>query len=283
VGAVRRARNPGHHHKSMLVLKGDQFCGKTPFVKILAGDRYHSLGNGDIADRDTILECQGKWLVEAEELSALGKADANALKTAIGRTHDVITKKYQPDGVRYPRSFVLVGTTNKDEFLTDDTGNGRYWVVEIPRGKKIDLERLERVRDLLWAEADFLARTEPANSNELDAADKSELDEQNKAFLNVHPWETDIRKFLRGKEEVHTAAEVLMHILKGDATKATKKGKDDVADVMRALKCVQAWRQDETDARKRIRYWKVPADISGVQNKQSAAVVDLAGRRRARP
>lgn len=256
VAAARRGRNPGHFHKSMLVLKGEQECGKTPAVKILAGPFYQTTGNGNIADRDTILECQGKWLVEVEELSALNKADADALKTAISRTHDVITKKYEPDGRTYPRSFVLIGTTNKDEFLTDATGNARYQVIDIPPGRKVDLERLEQVRDLVWAEADYLATT--GFSNELDIAEKKTLAEKNESYLNTHPWLDDVARYLQGKTEVTSASEVLLHILKQDSTKADTRAKNAVADLMRTLGCrpVVKWRNGKT-----VKVWSVPENI----------------------
>ncbi len=255
VAAVRMARAPGHFHKGMLVLKGEQGCGKTPAVKILAGDFYHTTGNGNLADRDTILECQGKSLVEVEELSAMGKADENALKTAISRTSDVITKKYEPDWRTYPRSFVLIGTTNKDEFLTDSTGNARYHVIEVGQ---INLARLEELRDVIWAEADFLARTTATTSNELEETERVTLDQNNKAYLNTHPWMGEVAKYLGGKKEVASAAEVLLHLVKSDLTKATKVAKNEVADLMRTLGCVNTriWRDNKT-----LRVWVVPNDL----------------------
>lgn len=267
VAAVRRARNPGHFHKSMLVLKGEQQCGKTPAVKILAGPWYYSTGNGNLADRDTILECQGKWLVEVEELSALGKADADALKTAISRTHDVITKKYEPDGKTYPRSFVLVGTTNKDEFLTDATGNARYWVIECGQ---IDLDRLEQVRDRVWAEADMLASTTSSDSNELDVEERAGLEERNKSYLNTHPWLDDVAAYVRGKKEVTSASEILLHILKGDMTKADKRAKNEVADLLRTLGCtkVRVWRDGKT-----VKLWTVPETLSTAAPARANATV----------
>ncbi len=264
VAAARRARNPGTFHKAMLVLKGDQQCGKTPAVKILAGDWYYTTGNGNLADRDTILECQGKSLVEVEELSALNKADADALKTAISRTHDVITKKYEADGRTYPRSFVLIGTTNKDEFLTDATGNARYWVVECGQ---IDLARLDELRDVIWAEADFLAKA--GYSNELDVSERKELDERNKSFLNTHPWLDEVARYLGGKPEVGSATEVLLHIMKGDTAKVGTREKNAVADLMRTLGCknVRVWRDGKT-----VRLWTVP---EGLPKKPPAKVVAL--------
>lgn len=259
VAAARRARRPGTFHKAMLVLKGDQGCGKTPSVKILAGPFYQTTGNGNLADRDTILECQGKLLVEVEELSAMSKADDNALKTAVSRTHDPITKKYEPDGRMYPRSFVLIGTTNKDEFLTDATGSDRYWVIDIPKGTKIDLERLEQLRDQIWAEADFLATS--GFSNELDSEEKKTLYEQNETYLNTHPWLDDVARYLQGKKEVASATEVLLHILKQDSTKADKRAKNEVADILRTLGCTKAkaWRNGKT-----VKFWTVPESLPTV-------------------
>lgn len=253
VAAARRAREPGAFHKAMLVLKGEQQCGKTPCVKILAGGWYQTTGNGNLADRDTILECQGKWLVEVEELSALNKADADALKTAISRTHDPITKKYEPDARSFPRSFTLIGTTNKDEFLTDATGNARYWVVEVGQ---IDLAKLEQLRDVIWAEADFLARS--GMSNELEVADRGSLEERNTGYLNTHPWLNDVAAYLHGKTEVSSASEVLEFILKGDLSKATQREKNAVADLMRTLGCVSLRTKRNG---KTVRFWRVPEGV----------------------
>jgi predicted P-loop ATPase len=43
-----------------------------------------------------------------------------------------------------------VGTTNREEFLKDDTGNRRFWPVEVG---EVDVVGLQGVRDLLFAEA----------------------------------------------------------------------------------------------------------------------------------
>ncbi len=56
----------------------------------------------------------------------------------------------------HPRRNVFIGTINPsahDGYLTDQTGNRRFWVAKV--GDSIDLEGIRRDRDQIWAEAKF--------------------------------------------------------------------------------------------------------------------------------
>jgi putative DNA primase/helicase len=58
--------------------------------------------------------------------------------------------------VTVPRSCIFTGTTNADEFLSDETGNRRFWPVRVAG---VDLDRLAEWRDMVWAEAVALFRS----------------------------------------------------------------------------------------------------------------------------
>lgn len=56
-----------------------------------------------------------------------------------------------------PRQFVFYASTNEEMFLTDTTGNRRWWPVS-PR--RIDLDAIKADRDQLWAEVMLSWRAE---------------------------------------------------------------------------------------------------------------------------
>lgn len=258
VGAARRARHPGARHKGMLVLKGAQHCGKTPFLKILAGEHYHTTGNGDITADWTLYACVGKLLVEVEEMSAL-KSDNEALKTAISRAEDTPNVKFEPTPRPFPRSFVFVATTNKESFLTDPSGADRYWIVEIPHGATIDLSRLESIRDRVWAEADYLARTTLEGWDELTPDEYAALAERQFRFQKEDPFLDPIADWLDTFDGAFDTRLVWesVPVLSGEKTftgnmlprKApTPAEKARIEDCLQALGC----RREANDLRQRI-------------------------------
>jgi len=55
----------------------------------------------------------------------------------------------------YPRQCVFGGTTNRDDFLQDATGNRRFWPIEVHDASRLWAEMTPEVVDQIWAEADM--------------------------------------------------------------------------------------------------------------------------------
>jgi putative DNA primase/helicase len=151
VAAVRRVRNPGIKFDQMLVLEGPQNVGKSSAVKILAGDNYFRdapiLAKGD---REIQEQTAGCWLYEISELLGLDKKAVEHIKQFLSRTHDPARPAYGRVLEDQPRTCIFIGTTNQSDYLSDDSGNRRFWPVAVGN---INLEALKHNRDQLWAEA----------------------------------------------------------------------------------------------------------------------------------
>lgn len=183
--AVRRARLPGCKFDHMLVLQGEQDLGKSSLLKALCHDPGWFTDQLEIgADpKVTIEKTAGAWVVEMAELDGLGKRDANRVKSFITTTHDRARLAFDRYPVTRGRQFVLFGTTNEATYLTDTTGNRRFWPVSVT---KADAAGVRMIRDQLWAEA--VAR-EPDEALWLDNATlKAAAAEVAKAATDFGPW-----------------------------------------------------------------------------------------------
>lgn len=151
LAAVRRIRHPGTKFDQIVVLEGAQGTGKSTAIAILAGPESHS--DQDILTLDSkgqVEMLEGVWLYELGELEGLGRADVAKVKAFASRQTDRARMAYAYFREDRARECIFIGTTNDSHYLTDQTGNRRFWPVKTGQ---IDLEALRRDRDQLWAEA----------------------------------------------------------------------------------------------------------------------------------
>lgn len=153
VAAVRRVRSPGCKFDEMLVLESPrQGTTKTTFVKTLCP--LPDLFGDDIPlhsdDKAKMEATAGKWIIEASELAGMSRTDHNSLKSYLSKQKDQARLAYGRETKHRPRHFIIIGTTNDQQYLRDQTGNRRYWPILIVR---CDVEGLKAELDELWAEA----------------------------------------------------------------------------------------------------------------------------------
>lgn len=150
IGAVARVMSPGCKFDNVLVLGGPQGAGKSTLFAVIGGayfrDDLANMNSKDASDSVT-----GCWIMELAELSSLRKNEVEDVKRFISRTHEIYRPSFAEFEVTRPRMCAFGGTTNKDKFLIDDTGNRRFW--SVTTGAWIDITGLREVRDQLIAEA----------------------------------------------------------------------------------------------------------------------------------
>ena len=156
-GGVHRAYRPGCKFDDMIVLIGGQGAGKSTIVRWLNMEDQFYQEIKTIAGKEGIEAIRGVWIGEVSELMAMTRVkEAEAVKAYITSQKDSYRPPYQKNVQTIPRRCVFIGTTNNPQFLTDKTGNRRFYpVVCKSDGYKL-LENEEAVRGYIrqaWAEA----------------------------------------------------------------------------------------------------------------------------------
>jgi predicted P-loop ATPase len=112
----------------VLVLQGEQGCGKTRFFTVIAiTPNWFAEGVSiDIDKKDTVIQATGCWIAELGELDATLKREQSALKAYLTAARDAYRLPYARAAVRRPRRTSFCATVNPENFLNDDTGSRRY-------------------------------------------------------------------------------------------------------------------------------------------------------------
>lgn len=156
-GGISRLMNPGCKVDDVIILQGRQGGGKSTIVEMLAlSDEWYGRVN-DIRDNKGAEAVKGKWICEVSELLAFNTARGQEeLKSFFDARKDTYRKPYAVHAEDYPRRCIFIGTTNKEQFLTDKTGNRRFYPVKCHAdGNTIYTEkkRITAYIEQCWAEA----------------------------------------------------------------------------------------------------------------------------------
>ncbi|MGE8940480.1 VapE domain-containing protein [Leptospira interrogans] len=276
IAAVRRIRQPGCKFDQIVVLEGDQGVGKSTLLSTICPlqEWFSDVIELGSSGKETLELTAGKWIIEAAELSGMKKREVEHIKSFASRRVDIGCLKYDRMKSERPRQFIVVGTTNDDQYLQDDTGNRRFWPVAI---KRVDLERLRRDVHLLWSEAAY--REAQGESIVLPKELWADAAEQQEQRMVDQPWEEQLASVLgdlKGKitqedtwniigvgAERRTVfnAKNLRKAMENLGFKKTRLRIDGVRDFVYVRGDYNTDAQRE--AAPRIHVWKVSGDLQG--------------------
>lgn len=174
VDCVRVIFEPGCSVRQALILTNAGKIGKTGLFRALCPDWYnelHKLPGG--RDKDDKMELAHSWVHCLDEIdqyipnSKQGRERFHAgLKALITATKQLYRAPYAQRPSYVPRSYMIMGTTNKVEGLFPRSeGNDRFMIVDIKRDpftergmETFDFDWIYRHRDAIWGAAVRLYR-----------------------------------------------------------------------------------------------------------------------------
>ena len=203
-------------NKHCLVLANTiQNSGKSTYLRFFIPRKLMNYLSEDIGlDKDSRIKLCKNLIINLDELSILAKADINSLKAFISKTHINERLPYARKAEYLERICSFVGSTNKTDFLTDESGSVRWIIFEVI--EKINFNySMEIDIDKVWSQAYFNAFKRKGFNPELTLADISENEKRNERFTQMTLEQEMINKFYEPSdnlEEFMTATEVMIDL-----------------------------------------------------------------------
>lgn len=254
-----RVLSPGCQADMVPILFGGQGIGKSRGVAAMVPSREF-FAELDLGDRDTDKGrlMRGKLIGELGELKGLHSREIESIKSFITSEVDEWTPKYKEFAIKMKRRLVFMGTTNRREFLADETGNRRWLPLEATR---VDRDGIVRDRLQLWAEARDRWK---AGGVEFHKAERLATDHHD-SYRIRDMWEETVSTWLfevdpltneRPADREMTAADILVGALRFEP-KSVKRGDEmRLSKVLGALGMVS---RQLPPSKGRHRVWKIPS------------------------
>lgn len=231
IAAVARIHEPSCKVVHVLCLVGVQGYQKSSFFETLAGAEYFTDNlDKELTNKDNLMRVHRKWFCEIGEIDRVSNSRYEGdLKNFITIKTDLMRLPYARSPKEFKRRFLFVGTSNRSDFLTDPTGDRRYWLIQVT--KKIDIDFIKENRDRIWAAAVSLYKS--GVKWWLSDIEKAASDRNNERYRSDSPWMPLIAEFCKGREKVSNT-EILYHV-ECDASRHTSAMQRDIVNCLMRL------------------------------------------------
>jgi predicted P-loop ATPase len=215
-----------------------QNSGKSTFCRFLCPPQLSDYFTENIStDKDSLIALANNFIVNMDELATLNRAEINTLKSMISRNNVNVRLPYGRRQVNLPRRANFVGSTNKDEFLTDETGSVRWLCFELT--EKIDFDYKVKVNiDLVWKQAYELYKN---NFNYELSQDEINFNHQRNMKYESTMLEYDILQDYcmpceqKLKSNFKTAGQILVDLRNQDKLRAVNLTKPNISKGLKML------------------------------------------------
>lgn len=205
VAAIAAAHSQeGFVNQGVLVLQGAQNIGKTTWVRNLDPTGLQCVKEGAFLDpgqKDSIIMMSSYWIVELGELETIfKKSDIGRLKAFVTTQFDHVRFSFARKPTKMPRRSVYIATVNDYNFLSDDTGNRRWWTLrlsEINNNHGLDMQQVWAEVYALWqaGHITYLSKELQEKINESNE-EHEKVDPFMEMLSDNYDWETSSRRFI---------------------------------------------------------------------------------------
>ena len=166
LGGAARIYDPGCKFDYTLILQGPQGIGKSTFLRLLSlKDEWFNDSLDSLDSDKSAQSLLGSWIIELAELKSLARTagGVESVKRFLTATQDKYRVPYERRADIFLRQCIFAGTTNKNDFLQDETGNRRFLIiltgVNEPRKSLFKAETMDDI-NAAWAQAVHTWKTE---------------------------------------------------------------------------------------------------------------------------
>lgn len=211
--SVLCALKKGYINKQCFVFYNTkQNSGKTSFLRFLIPPSLEKYYTEDIGvDKDGLIALCKNFIINIDELSVMSKTDVNILKAFISKNTVNARLPYDRKSSLMYRTSSFCGSTNRSDFLTDETGSVRWIIFEV---LEIDFGYSKKINiNQVWAQAYHNAFERKNYNPELTAEDLIENEKRNEKFKQVSlEQEILISHFEKSenKNDFLTATEIML-------------------------------------------------------------------------
>ena len=134
IGLIACCLDPKVENQIVFLLKGGQGVGKTRYHRSIIPDcllEYVYEGNINPNNKEHERYMAEKLLIIMDEFDVKTDRQSEALKSLITRSAITGRKPFAINSVKLPRVASFCGTTNREFFLKDPTGNRRFGVINV--------------------------------------------------------------------------------------------------------------------------------------------------------
>jgi len=230
IQCIARAMEPGCKADCVLILVGPQGARKSTTFRILGSPEYFCDTPMDIGSSNAYMQIHRAWIYEVAELDSIRRARNSSTKAFLSAQEDTFRLPYARQTVTLKRHTVFCGTTNKAEFITDETGSRRYWPIQVG---KMDTDWTEHNRSQLWSEA--VVAYKNGEKWYLENETQEELNKQSSDFRQFDPWHEIVERYIRANGLNMSTTDLMEQGLKLEKYQMTRASEMRVGDIMRQL------------------------------------------------